>query len=167
VADKYLIVDHLTAKDLSRIFSKIVIHPDLQYNETSCWIWSAYRTDDGYGEVHWRARTERAHRIIFTWATKIPLPMGWPIDWETWVEVDHLCKRPSCCNPVHLEVVSRHENLIRGNGLGAQYSRTELCVNGHLKKTITRSNDTSYRRCTTCRNERELRRKKRIRHPSP
>lgn len=31
------------------------------------------------------------------------------------LEIDHLCRNPACCNPAHLEAVTRSVNALRGH----------------------------------------------------
>lgn len=49
--------------------------------------------------------------------------------------MDHLCRRPSCVNPEHLEPVTRSENLRRGNvgqsGLAQLNKAKTHCPKGH------------------------------------
>lgn len=46
-----------------------------------------------------------AHRVVFESAHG-PIPAG--------MQLDHLCRQRSCCNPDHLQVVTCAENLRRG-----------------------------------------------------
>lgn len=125
MAQEYLTVDHLTTKELKRIFSKICIHPDLQHDGTPCWIWCNSRNEDGYGASNFKGKGESAHRLLFAWLIH-PLPRGGQAK-----QLDHLCRRPSCCNPLHLEFVSPRENVLRGNGVAAKCARKTRCLNGH------------------------------------
>lgn len=117
MAIQYLTVPRLTTKELKRIFAKIEIRQDLQHNGTPCWIWCNGRSDDGYGISNFKGRGEAAHRLMFAWLVH-PLPRGCLHG-----QLDHLCRRPSCCNPLHLEFVSCRENILRGNGIAAQCAR--------------------------------------------
>jgi hypothetical protein len=67
------------------------------------------------------------------------------------LELDHLCRNPSCVNPGHLEPVPHRENLARGIGNG---SKTH-CPKGHAyspENTYTGPN--GNRGCRTCRRNR-------------
>jgi len=47
------------------------------------------------------------------------------------MQIDHLCQRPLCVNPDHMEAVSGIANLLRGNGRGAINARKTHCAKGH------------------------------------
>jgi hypothetical protein len=64
-------------------------------------------------------------------------------------ELDHLCRQPSCVNPLHLEAVTHTENMQRG-----AYSMKKVCKRGHplvegCYRWETRANGRS-RRCIQC-----------------
>lgn len=89
-----------------KLFSKLiraeayVIDP-----ETGCWIWLMNRNPKGYGTVWHEGRCWLAHRLSYT-LTIGPIPEG--------KQLDHLCKRPWCVRPDHLEPVTNTENQRRG-----------------------------------------------------
>jgi hypothetical protein len=67
----------------------------------TCWLWTASTFTAGYGAFSWAGRTSGAHR--FAYETFVgPIPEG--------SEIDHRCHTPSCVNPQHLQVVTRHQN---------------------------------------------------------
>lgn len=69
-----------------------------------CWIWTGYTNKSGYGEVGRRAprRVECTHRVAWE------LTRG-----ESAGElcVLHRCDHPPCCNPTHLFLGTRTENM--------------------------------------------------------
>lgn len=69
-----------------------------------CWIWHAASDKRGYGQFFVDGRLVKAHRWSFEYH-RYPIPDGH--------ELDHLCRRPACVNPDHLEPVTREENLRR------------------------------------------------------
>lgn len=79
--------------------------------EDGCWIWQG-RTNQGYGVYGGRVAHREAYKRIIG-----PIPDG--------LELDHLCLRPACVNPAHLEPVTRAENARRRAA-----NRTH-CKNGH------------------------------------
>jgi hypothetical protein len=74
---------------------------------TSCWIWQLSCLPNGYGVGYDEAtqRTELAHRVQYRKHVG-EIPEG--------LDLDHLCRIRECCNPSHLEPVTRSENLRRG-----------------------------------------------------
>lgn len=72
--------------------------------ETPCWIWQGTKIPLGYGRVNRDGRETFAH--IYEWErVNGPVPAG--------LELDHLCRVTSCCNPAHLEPVTHAENMRR------------------------------------------------------
>jgi hypothetical protein len=76
---------------------------------SGCWLWLGQRNAWGYG--HFRRTlvpgthvAVKAHRFAFELAVG-PIPPG--------LTLDHLCGRPACVRPDHLEPVSNAENLRR------------------------------------------------------
>lgn len=63
-----------------------------------CWIWTGERNKDGYATY----RGEYLHRLVFR-----KYYGRWPIT------VDHLCNRPPCLNPKHMESVTLEVNRQR------------------------------------------------------
>jgi hypothetical protein len=70
---------------------------------TPCWIWNGCHDHAGYGS----SRRGKPHRVSWV-LTNGPVPDG--------LELDHLCRQRSCCNPDHLEAVTHLENVRRGAG---------------------------------------------------
>jgi hypothetical protein len=155
---QYLTVDHLSTKDLIRIFSQVATHDDLWFNDSPCWIWCGSRNERGYGWLSYQNRQERTHRIVYAW-TVGPIPRG-----RNNGELDHLCKRPSCCNPLHLEHVSTQVNILRSASPTAVNSRKTHCVRGHALAP-RHSKGKSERYCPTCAHD--LARDRRIANPAP
>lgn len=78
------------------------------WSPDGCWLWQGSRTSSGYGTVRIttdECRVWMVHRAAWSAYTGVSIPAG--------QEVDHLCVRTLCCNPRHLEVVSREENIRR------------------------------------------------------
>lgn len=92
-----------------------------------CWDFVGARTTAGYGTIWNGEKTIYTHRAMFE-VMKGALKTG--------LVLDHLCRRPSCMNPHHLEQVTNRDNLIRGN-VGknplswANRKRKTHCKKGH------------------------------------
>lgn len=125
-------------------------------NENGCWIWDGTRHEDGYGIIFISGKREYVHRIMYQ------LFIG-PVNNKR--ELDHLCRNPSCCNPLHLEAVSSRENSLRGNHPLFVTHREQRCRRGHdltVAENVRRSDDGRVR-CRVCATayQQEYRRKKR------
>jgi len=93
---------------------------------SGCWLWTG-SADNGYGQIHWKRKTGKAHRIAYEILIG-PVPDG--------LEIDHLCRVRSCCNPAHMEPVTHRENITRG--AGATIIRLGRCRSGrHLIRSDT------------------------------
>ena len=150
---KYLTVEHLSTKDLIRIFSKIVIIEELHHDNIPCWIWSGNRTRDcGYGHVGFKPRTQKIHRLMFAWTTH-SIPIG-----REHGEIDHLCKRTACCNPVHLEFVDARTNVLRSNNPPSLNAKKTHCIHGHPLSGDNLFYDQGKRQCRICKRAAEARR---------
>lgn len=66
-----------------------------------CWLWSASKGKDGYGQVRLAGRWWQAHRAAYFLANG-EIPSGQVIC--------HHCDTPSCCNPSHLYAGTRSDN---------------------------------------------------------
>ncbi len=89
-----------------------------------CWTWTGANYI-GYGQISEGGRDGRllkAHRVAYELLVG-PIPDG--------LDLDHLCRNPSCVNPAHLEPVTHRENLRRGMGLVGINARATHCKNGH------------------------------------
>lgn len=71
-----------------------------------CWLWTGFKAA-GYGRFSFKGTNSAAaaHRLSYE-ALIGEIPAG--------LDLDHLCRVPSCVNPLHLEPVTRRENIGRG-----------------------------------------------------
>ena len=93
--------------------------------ETGCWNWiQGGYGDEGYGAVYDPRKqvTVRAHRYIYEMLVG-PIPEG--------LTIDHLCRNRRCVRPLHLEPVTRRENIQRGQARNVVANRTGVCQHGH------------------------------------
>ena len=74
-------------------------------DENGCWVWQFGKSPKGYGQTTRNGCYWAAHRLYYTQA-KGPIPAS--------LQLDHLCRNPSCVNPDHLEPVTHTENCRRG-----------------------------------------------------
>lgn len=128
---------------MDRIWAKIVVHP------LGCWEYQGHLIKGGYGMISLGGRPGRralVHRIMYRdWFGSIPGDLT----------LDHLCFNTRCCNPNHLEPVTRSENTKRQWRAGrADAGKTQLlrthCKRGHpFDEQNTRHYD-NKRVCRAC-----------------
>lgn len=118
-----------------------------------CIDWAGTHNGRGYGQVSIHGAMAYAHRVAWVAAHGQDIPEG--------LVIDHLCRRPSCVNPQHLEVVPPGENVLRGTGPTAVNKTRTHCPRGHayMDSNITASSRRRDRRdCLTCNRDRDARR---------
>ena len=97
---------HGTATREERFWARV----DRSGGPGACWPFSGDKIR-GYGRYTTSGhRTVVAHRYAFE-LTRGPIPAG--------LDLDHLCRNKACCNPAHLEPVTRTENQRREKRDGA------------------------------------------------
>jgi hypothetical protein len=116
----------------------------------TCWLWTGY-TCKGYGQFCGRPGTRAAHRITYEILVG-PIPQG--------MDLDHLCRVRACCNPAHLEPVTRRENLVRGETLIARQVALIHCPQGHpYDEANTFITSAGRRHCRACDRDRHRQRR--------
>lgn len=117
--------------------------PDARPDLGPCWLWVGAHVPDGYGSFSLPGRPQvGAHRVAWELVNG-PIPEG--------RQIDHLCRRPGCVNPGHMEVVTLAENVLRGEGPTARNARKSHCDAGHpLEGDNVRTTKEGWRRCRAC-----------------
>jgi len=96
---------------------------------------------EGYGNVYYRGRTLKAHRVAWIEANG-PVPDG--------LVVDHVCRNRACVNVAHLRLLTREENL----AIGIVHNRTKThCPRGHEYDS---TDSRGRRECSICRRAQKL-----------
>lgn len=116
-------------------------------DETGCHVWFGTINHHGYGRItapsDWAKTKIATHRAAWVLANG-PIPIG--------LELDHLCRNRSCCNPAHLELVTHRENVARGDAPPAHRSRQSHCKRGHpLAGDNLVPRKDGHRECRKCR----------------
>ena len=112
--------------------------------EGECNLWAGGLLQ-GYGIIYnFQGSGKRKKAHVAAWeALNGPVPTGFVLD--------HLCRRRSCTNPKHLELVTSAENTLRGNGASAINARRTHCIRGHELSGENLGMDyRGHRRCKTC-----------------
>jgi hypothetical protein len=100
------------------------IQARVEIDDFGCWNWTGALTSNlpgkGYGRIQVGPKLKLTHRVAYE-ALVGPIPEG--------LDLDHLCRNRKCCNPAHLEPVTRRENLLRGDTLTAAHHEGRDCGN--------------------------------------
>lgn len=111
--------------------------------EDECWPWLACK-NKGYGRFMLHGKARRAHRVSYE-LFAAPIPPG--------LVIDHLCRNRSCCNPKHMEIVTSHENTLRGKAgqhIIERWKTVTACKRGHPFELHARRNKYGRRHCKLC-----------------
>jgi len=109
-----------------------------------CLLWTGRKSKNGYGQFRVGSRgidrrMVRAHKWIYEYLVGC-VPDG--------LDLDHLCRNRACVNHLHLEPVTRRENLRRSPL--SNYNKTH-CKNGHEYNQLnTRIARNGQRVCRAC-----------------
>jgi len=107
-----------------------------------CWTWTGTIDPGGYG--HYKlGQSQHAHRVAYELVVG-PIPEG--------LELDHLCRNPSCVNPAHLEPVTHAENVRRGT-----VAQRTHCQKGHEYTPENTRMRNGARVCRECHREQRRR----------
>ena len=108
----------------------------------TCWNWTAAKNKKGYGQFWINKKQDLSHRVSYE-EINGKIPQG--------LQIDHLCRNPSCVNPHHLETVTQKENILRGISFSAQNSKKTHCSEGHeYSKKNTYVYHNGWRQCKIC-----------------
>jgi hypothetical protein len=125
-------------KTLTRFWSRVE-------KTSTCWNWTDWIRQDGYGRFFVDGKTKYAHRVAYE-LLKGPIPTG--------LTLDHLCRNRKCVNPDHLEAVTNKANILRGKAPQAKNARKTHCKKGHpLSGDNLYINPKGERNCRTCQDE--------------
>lgn len=102
---------------IQRFFERIQLD-----EETGYWIWPT-QSSEGYGVANTRDGLVYLHIFAYQFFSGA-VPAG--------KEIDHVCRRRACCNPAHLEAVTRRQNFLRGAHHSAVAHVTRRCRRGHV-----------------------------------
>lgn len=125
----------------------------ISMGKNGCWNWLGYVQNAGYGSISFANGTKLVHRWSFEYVMGIQIPDG--------MTLDHLCKNKLCANPLHMEVVTRKENILRAglNGFAKLEANKTQCPKGHeyskygrkVKNGFKKDGSVKYaRRCSVC-----------------
>jgi hypothetical protein len=68
----------------------------------NCWVWTASKTEKGYGKFRHEGKVRRAHRLSYEKVHgQIPKSLS----------IDHRCHNKSCVRPTHLKPTTHKQNM--------------------------------------------------------
>lgn len=123
----------------------------LVIQESGCCVWPLALDKDGYAVCSLDGKSYRVHSLLYRHFVG-PIPAG--------MQIDHLCRNPSCANLAHLEAVTPRENTMRGTSLAARNAAASHCIHGHpLSGENLYITAKGERQCRTCKLERKYQRR--------
>lgn len=130
---------------LNKVPTIVRFWKSIERQPSGCWKWTG-RTVAGYGRLFINGKDILAHRLIMEWV-KGPIPEG--------LVIDHVCRNTLCVNPdpQHLEIVTQHENIMRGIGVAAQHAKSNHCPRGHEYDASFVWKGQTARYCRQCKRE--------------
>lgn len=136
---------------LRLLTSKITFSGDHLYQGTPCWLWKLkVNPHSGYAFISINSERNYVHRLMYELLIG-PIPPG--------LQVDHLCENKRCCNPAHLEPVTRLENVQRHFKRHPVNPPLEYCSKGHAftpENTVTYKYRKRKRDCKLCKRARDV-----------
>lgn len=129
---------------ISRFWSKV--------DKTSgCWVWTASRSGNGYGQFRLDGHNRPAHRLAWE-LTHGAIPEG--------AFVLHECDNPPCVRPDHLFLGDQSLNMADMAGKGRHWRHEQdRCHLGHLLEQL-RPGRRDCRQCRSLSSQRYYQRKK-------
>ena len=125
----------------------IRLREKLSLGRGHCWVWNGARNARGYGVIGIGGHdgsTVLVHRLLFE-SRFGAVPVG--------MDLDHVCRNPSCANPAHLEVVDHRTNVLRGSLRTVAIHNSGMCHRGHPRSESYLTADGAVIYCKTCRRE--------------
>lgn len=109
-----------------------------------CLEWQKTTNEHGYGIIRYRKKNWRAHRLVWT-LTRGDVPNG--------LDVCHKCDNPRCCEPGHLFLGSRTDNMrdcaSKGRWRNQSAGKTH-CPLGHQYDEANTHVYQNHRSCRQC-----------------
>lgn len=113
--------------------------------ENGCWEWQGFRHKKGYGDMSYRCKNWRVHRLAYH-LFHGPIPKG--------MVICHTCDNRPCCNPLHLFLgtfdINNKDMAAKGR---CKYSAASWprCKHGHeFTPENTRIDSRGFRQCKEC-----------------
>jgi HNH endonuclease len=119
--------------------------------ETDCWNWIRtpnWKRERGYRMVCYKGKEWRAHRLIYS------LLVG---EISKYLDLHHICRNKACCNPDHLEAITKKDHPFEDVSLFVKNLLKTHCPKGHeytpdntYITSPNKSHPNGGRSCRTC-----------------
>lgn len=117
-----------------------------------CHRWTAGHNINGYGVFRMNSQWQIGAHVAALLLAGIEVPQGMTVD-HVWAKG---CRHRDCVRVDHLEIVTNHENILRGNNRAARNARMTHCPRGHeLAGDNLYIRSCGRRTCLTCKHARE------------
>lgn len=115
----------------------------LKFATNGCWEVQGFRHKEGYGAMYYRGKQYRSHKLMYMLAVG-QIPEG--------LCVLHKCDNPPCCNPDHLWLGTRGDNIRDAASKGRHQEQLKThCPRGHAYEGENlRFQPNGARACMTC-----------------
>lgn len=98
-------------------------------DQDGCLLWNYHCVDRkphnemrGYGKIYIHGRYVTVTRAVYHYIVDGTLSLN--IDKDRTMVIDHLCRKTSCYEPKHLQLVTFSENIIRGKASALKENKT-------------------------------------------
>jgi len=121
---------------------------------TKCWLWIGCRNDYNYGEIFYRGKKYKTHRLIAY------LCLGLDLNSNLYVLHRVNCPNKNCFSPLHVYIGDQFDNMRDRVKTGRDNNTSQThCVWGH---EFTKENTNTYRNkreCKICKDRRRIEKK--------
>lgn len=124
---------------------RLKLKSQIKVTDQGCWEWQGYRHPKGYGDMSYRCRNWRVHRLAYH-LFRGPIPKG--------LVICHTCDNRPCCNPDHLfpgTIDINNKDMAAKGRCKHSAAAQKACKHGHLfTPENTYVDPRGFRNCREC-----------------
>lgn len=102
-----------------------------EWKKYPCWLHEVRTNKDGYGVKDIDGTDKFMHHLTYQACFPKEYQAFMEMRDHAHLEIDHLCRVRNCCNPWHLEIVTKSENQRRSQSPAGINARKTICKHGH------------------------------------